>query len=241
MLPPFTSHMPPRLPAPPRSPPSLPAFRPLVFDLTLEVDNSSLAGNGDSGWRVLHVYGSPNPNDTALSGGGTIMKVGRGGVGGRGWGKGCGVWNMQPCVNTCARWPASPSMYLLSPLLPTYAPCVQIHTLFPSPKTEEGIKGGVVLLRMRPPAAGANSTPLQLSVTYTDREGKQFRCGQSGQTFEEEVGQCAAADMPAYLLHSRSAPLCSFSFPSLPACLPPSLPLLQHQAHGGGAPAGCCQ
>ena len=114
-------------------------------------------------------------------------------------------------------------MYLLSPLLPTYAPCVQIDTLFPSPKTAEGIKGGVVLLRMRPPTAGANSTPLQLSVTYTDREGKQFRCGQSGQTFEEEVGQCAAADMPACLLHSRSAPLCSFSFPSLPACLPPSL------------------
>ena len=53
----------------------LPPCRPLVFDLTLAVDNSSLAG-GDNGWRVLHVYGSPNPNDTALSGGGTIMKVG---------------------------------------------------------------------------------------------------------------------------------------------------------------------
>ena len=50
--------------------------RPLVFDLTLAVDNSSLAG-GDNGWRVLHLYGSPNPNDTALSGGGIIIKVGQ--------------------------------------------------------------------------------------------------------------------------------------------------------------------
>jgi Ca-activated chloride channel family protein len=58
-----------------------------VFDLTLAVDNSSLAGNGDNGWQVLHVYGSPNPNDTALSGGGTIIKVGEvvgGVVGGSG-------------------------------------------------------------------------------------------------------------------------------------------------------------
>jgi Ca-activated chloride channel family protein len=47
-----------------------------VFDLTLAVDNSSLAG-GDNGWRVLHLYGSPNPNDTALSGGGIIIKVGQ--------------------------------------------------------------------------------------------------------------------------------------------------------------------
>ncbi len=49
----------------------------------------------------------------------------------------------------------------------------QVNTLFPSPKTEEGIKGGVVLLRMRPPTTG--NRPLQLTVTYTDREGKQFR------------------------------------------------------------------
>ena len=51
-----------------------------------------------------------------------------------------------------------------------------MHTLFPSPKTEEGIKGGVVLLRLRPPANGAN-TPLRLAVTYADREGRQFRWG----------------------------------------------------------------
>lgn len=52
---------------------------------------------------------------------------------------------------------------------------LQVSTLFPSPKTEEGIKGGVVLLRMRPPTAG--NTPLQLTISYTDREGKQFRWG----------------------------------------------------------------
>ena len=55
--------------------PSLLLLRsPLVFDLALQVDAASLAG-GD-GWRILHVYGSPNPNDTALSGDGTVMRVG---------------------------------------------------------------------------------------------------------------------------------------------------------------------
>ena len=49
-----------------------------------------------------------------------------------------------------------------------------MNTLFPSPKTEQGIKGGVVLLRMAPPPAGAH-VPLQLAVTYTDRAGKGFR------------------------------------------------------------------
>ena len=48
-----------------------------------------------------------------------------------------------------------------------------MSTLFPSPKTDQGIKGGVVLLRMKPPAAG--NAPLQLTVTYTDRQGKQYR------------------------------------------------------------------
>lgn len=93
---------------------------PLVFDLSLSVDPASTA----AGWRMLAAYGSPNPNDTALGGNGTIMRV---------------------------------------------------NTLFPSPQTEEGIKGGVVLLRMAPPNtsnsdASANA-PLKLSVSYTDRAG----------------------------------------------------------------------
>ena len=95
---------------------------PLVFDLQLRVDPGSLA----SGWRMLAVYGSPNPNDTVLGGNGTIMRV---------------------------------------------------DTLFPSPKTEEGIKGGVVLVRMAPPAAAAgssNAAPLNLAVTYTDRSNQSY-------------------------------------------------------------------
>ena len=73
------------LPAPPIPPPA--ACRPLVFDLALQVDPSSLAADGSQGWRILHVYGSPNPNDTALSGDGTIMRVG---VKGR-WGRRAGM------------------------------------------------------------------------------------------------------------------------------------------------------
>ncbi|GAB4821981.1 hypothetical protein N2152v2_009027 [Parachlorella kessleri] len=94
------------------------AVNPLVFDLSLQLDPASLSGSG--GWKVLHVYGSPNDNDTSLSTSGKL---------------------------------------------------IQINTLFPSPKTDEGIKGGVVLLRLQPPAGGAN-TPLKLTVTYTDRSGK---------------------------------------------------------------------
>ncbi|KAL4458688.1 hypothetical protein ABPG75_013553 [Micractinium tetrahymenae] len=97
------------------------AVTPLVFDLALSVDPGSLAADGGNGWRILHVYGSPNPNDTALSSDGTVMRI---------------------------------------------------DTLFPSPKTEQGIKGGVVLLRMAPPQGG--SRPLQLAVGYTDREGRQY-------------------------------------------------------------------
>ena len=166
--------------------PALPACRPLVFDLTLAVDNSSLAGNGDSSWRVLHVYGSPNPNNTALSGGGTIMKVGGAGQ----WGEG----GEQAAVPVGSAGPHAACITTSECTLLRAAchwhtrPSSQINTLFPSPKTEEGIKGGVVLLRMRPPSGGAGSMPLQLSVTYTDREGKQFRCGAAG----EEAEQCCA-------------------------------------------------
>ena len=101
---------------------------PLVFDLELSVDPASLGGdgNGKEGWRILSVYGSPNPNDTAyaaLGGNGTISRV---------------------------------------------------NTLFPSPKTEEGIKGGVVLLRMSVPEAGANAVPLTLDASYTNRNGERF-------------------------------------------------------------------
>ena len=48
---------------------------PLVFDLALKLDPASLA----AGWRILHAYGSPNPQDSALSEDGTVMKVCPGG------------------------------------------------------------------------------------------------------------------------------------------------------------------
>ncbi|GAB4813065.1 hypothetical protein N2152v2_000111 [Parachlorella kessleri] len=110
---------------------------PLVYDLTLKLDPASQA----AGWKILHAYGTPNPQDTALSQDGTVMKV---------------------------------------------------HTLFPSPKTEEGVKGGVVLLRMQPPAAAAVTAagdsaddsssaaeapaPLSLTATYRDRSLQLFSC-----------------------------------------------------------------
>lgn len=104
------------------------AVSPLVFDLELRVDPSSLgagkkAEDGQAaGWKIAGVYGSP---DTKKATEGSIMKV---------------------------------------------------LTLFPSPKTEEGIKGGVVLLRMQPPPGRtlATAQPLKLSARYTDRSGKKF-------------------------------------------------------------------
>lgn len=98
---------------------------PLVFNLTLSVDPSSVASNetNQQGWRILAVYGSPNPNSTAyaaVNGNGTVTEV---------------------------------------------------NTLFPSPKSEEGIKGGVILMRVAAPEQGLNAVPLILDVSYTDRAG----------------------------------------------------------------------
>eukprot|EP01025_Chloroclados_australasicus_P049211 TRINITY_DN5595_c0_g1_i5.p1 TRINITY_DN5595_c0_g1~~TRINITY_DN5595_c0_g1_i5.p1 ORF type:complete len:642 (-),score=87.91 TRINITY_DN5595_c0_g1_i5:882-2807(-) len=44
---------------------------------------------------------------------------------------------------------------------------IEINTLFPSPRTEEGVKGGVVLLKMFKPDA---NIPLTLRVSYKDRD-----------------------------------------------------------------------
>ena len=44
---------------------------PLVYDLTLRLDPASQA----AGWKILHAYGTPNPQDTAVSQDGTVMKV----------------------------------------------------------------------------------------------------------------------------------------------------------------------
>jgi len=162
-------------------PHSGPCCSPLVFDLTLAVDNSSLAADG-GGWRILHVYGSPNPNLTVLSADGTIMQVGtgaslQGGVSGLGTlpvpvlarpVPACTLFHLNQSHPTSPHSNSSPH-----PAHTARAFLPQIHTLFPSPKTEEGIKGGVVLMRMRAPTSG--NTPLTLTVTYTDRENKHHR------------------------------------------------------------------
>jgi len=61
-----------------------------VFDLELRIDPASLAAppgatsssggtaagsGGAAGWRVVHVYGSPDSEERRLSGGGSIMRV----------------------------------------------------------------------------------------------------------------------------------------------------------------------
>ena len=64
------------------SDPALPRVfcSPLVFDLALQVVKFGMAGDDrpvdPTGWSILHVYGSPNPNETALSSDGTVMRVG---------------------------------------------------------------------------------------------------------------------------------------------------------------------
>eukprot|EP01024_Parvocaulis_polyphysoides_P014479 TRINITY_DN159_c1_g1_i5.p1 TRINITY_DN159_c1_g1~~TRINITY_DN159_c1_g1_i5.p1 ORF type:complete len:343 (+),score=70.29 TRINITY_DN159_c1_g1_i5:53-1030(+) len=44
---------------------------------------------------------------------------------------------------------------------------IEINTLFPTPRTEEGIKGGVVLLKMSKPESDVQ---LELKVSYQDRD-----------------------------------------------------------------------
>jgi hypothetical protein len=48
-----------------------------VFDLALRVQVSGQeeGDSGGRGWQILHVYGSPNSNESALSSDGTVMKV----------------------------------------------------------------------------------------------------------------------------------------------------------------------
>ena len=190
---------------------------PQVFDLELRIDPASLAdpssggASGSSagtaathrdGWRVVHVYGSPDSEERRLSGGGSIMRVRR---------RGAASWDGRPGlfpVMACLLWrsggsAAAPSMIfcvwvgrvplcclhmlrahadrareaasLRAARFPSQFPLapLQVHSLFPSPKTEEGIKGGVVLLRLAPPAGTpvAAAPPLRLEARYQDRWG----------------------------------------------------------------------
>eukprot|EP01025_Chloroclados_australasicus_P028835 TRINITY_DN2859_c0_g2_i1.p1 TRINITY_DN2859_c0_g2~~TRINITY_DN2859_c0_g2_i1.p1 ORF type:complete len:718 (-),score=64.40 TRINITY_DN2859_c0_g2_i1:367-2376(-) len=89
---------------------------PLVFDLKLEIAQSSF--NGGNGWKVIKVYGSPNV-DGGLDKEGTL---------------------------------------------------IQVDTLFPTPTSDAGIKGGVILLKLQKPQT---DIPLVLTVSYKDRDTQQ--------------------------------------------------------------------
>ncbi len=119
------------------------AVTPLVFDLELSVDSSSVsnanaAAGKNNGWRILSVYGSPNPKDTAFAALGSTT-------------------NSSTTIS-------------------------KVNTLFPSAQTEQGIKGGVILLRLAPPELISTSStsgtfepvPLFLDASYTDRTGKKY-------------------------------------------------------------------
>lgn len=133
------------------------AVTPLVFDLKLSIDSSSIAGaagtsdgknnytssatttapgSKNSGWRILSAYGTQNPNDTAYA--------------------------------------------ALGSATDGSTTILEVNTLFPSAQTEEGIKGGVILLRLAPPDFTTSSTtrlepvPLYLGASYTDRTGQKY-------------------------------------------------------------------
>jgi Ca-activated chloride channel family protein len=127
------------------------AVTPLVFDLKLSIDSSSIdtaSGNNGSkdnsisssttksGWQILSTYGTQNPTDLAYT-----------------------AWGSTTDESTTI---------------------LEVNTLFPSAQTEEGIKGGVILLRLAPPDGTTSSTtnfkpvPLILDASYTDRTGKRY-------------------------------------------------------------------
>eukprot|EP00887_Chlorella_sp_A99_P005282 scaffold1.g5282.t1 len=188
---------------------------PLVFDLELRIDPSSLkpapspsppgeapagdwqvVGGGDGGsapaaaaaprggaggWRVVHVYGSPETEERRLSGGGSIMRT-------------------QAChrLAAAARGEADAPALIRPRIGPSPPHPPQIHSLFPSAKTDEGIKGGMVLLRVAPPlgVAAAAAPPLRLSARYADRAGN---CHDSLRAVEVPAAAAAAlAETGAY-------------------------------------------
>ena len=87
------------------------------------------------------------PNDTALTGNGTIMQAG--GAAGLGLVMGRSGWAAaRPLAPGVLKQPAQHRTSTPQPACPaphaSRRTPTQINTLFPSPKTEEGIKGGVV-------------------------------------------------------------------------------------------------
>ncbi|PID76833.1 MAG: hypothetical protein CSB24_04585 [Deltaproteobacteria bacterium] len=50
---------------------------------------------------------------------------------------------------------------------------MQIKTLFPSPAEDEQVKGGVVLVKLHKKSNASGGTPIELSVSYRDRNGTE--------------------------------------------------------------------
>lgn len=186
------------------------------------------ASPAPGGWRVQHVYGSPDSKERRLSGGGSIMRVR------------LPAWPdehqsraaaLHMSTQAVSGWSGVGSNHL-GPALASAA--LQVHTLFPAAKSEEGIKGGVVLLRMLPPPGCtlATAPPLKLSARYTDRWG-----GAAG---------CMLAPFGSRVGDSPVAGICLPCGSLLPASpLPPALPFpkqgrpaVQYAAGGGGPRRG---
>lgn len=82
-------------------------------------------------------------------------------------------WTAAACMPLLSLLPAAACALLPTsfPVPPFQTTRLQVHTLFPAAKTEEGIKGGVVLLCLAPSqgVAAAAAPPLRLEARYTDR------------------------------------------------------------------------
>lgn len=148
---------------------------PLVFDLELRVDPASLlatTGVGDAAGGAGAGGGGSSGGSEAAYGAGIRPSGGTGGTGGGGdvgggVGGGGGGWRILSVYGSPeADWRKVSGEGTI----------MRIPSLFPSQKTKEGIKGGVVLLRMQPPPHTTISTapPLRLAARYTDRAGQRF-------------------------------------------------------------------
>lgn len=77
---------------------------------------------------------------------------------------------------------------------------LRVNTLFATPTTDSGAKGGIVLLKLADTAAGA---PLTLAVTYEDREGKTHAASQRLTLAPAEGEVCGNASVRKAILLSR--------------------------------------
>lgn len=142
------------------------SVNPLVFDLELRVDPGSLAtAAGARGWRILQASGPQRARAVALA------------QTDRAYARVTALFMRfdDSCRPPCTQVYGSPNPNdTARAALGGNGTISRVSTLFPSPKSEEGIKGGVVLLRVQAPSGGVGAAPLALQATYTDREGKRY-------------------------------------------------------------------